>query len=81
MAVFHASPRRDSCSLLIICVISRKRTACMIGDHDDRDADTATMLLTATDPCRQAEYLIGTGSAGAAGAQHAAVAVPGPVST
>jgi hypothetical protein len=80
LAVFHASPRRDS-RLLIICVISRKRTARMIGDHHDRDADTVTVLLTATDPCRQAEYLIGTGGAGAAGAQHAAVAVPGPVST
>jgi hypothetical protein len=46
LAVFHASPRRDSRSLLIICVITRKRTARMIGDHKGRDADTTTVLLT-----------------------------------
>ncbi len=37
MAVFRAAPRRDSRSLLIICVTGRKRTAGVIGDHHGRD--------------------------------------------
>jgi len=52
LAVFRAAPRRDSRSLLIICVIGRKRTARVIGDHHGRDVGTATVLLAATDPCR-----------------------------
>ncbi len=52
LAVFCAAPRRDSRSLLIICVIGRKRTARVIGDHHGRDVGTATVLLAATDPCR-----------------------------
>jgi hypothetical protein len=48
-----AQPRAgDSRSLLIICVIGRKRTARVIGDHHGRDVGTATVLLAATDPCR-----------------------------
>ena len=51
LAVFRAAPRRDSRSLLIVCVIGRKRTARVIGDHHGREVGTATVLLAATDPC------------------------------
>ena len=60
LAVFRAAPRRDSRSLLIVCVIGRKRTARVIGDHHGREVGTATVLLAATDPCWSGWYLVGT---------------------
>jgi hypothetical protein len=69
--VFRAFPRRDSRSLLIICVISRKRTARVTGDHHGRDAATRSRGGSAAGECviepyatRASELQVGSGRPG-----------------